>query len=384
MKKIIKQAIGTKKQIKQLQKEVEQRFGQKIESKNSSIALYEAILSETGAFLSYNTIRRFFGLVESKSQIRLSSLNILAAYCGYATFDVFANQKTDIDKQELKFKRLKFLKPENFDIDTIISLCKKYYGFLEIYLFLEQCLIIAHYQNNIAFFKKFYKIPYIFSLKAFNRTALFDIANLYAHLIDNYDENVKREILSEIGVQPNARRFYFEWYVDLNNINNSYGEALEQYIKNNQKQDALVFYHELKVFQAFLNKDKNRIKIHFEELIKHYPKNDSKAHPFLAGRYFASKIFVFSKLSQNEMGIIDKKIIEIAEKSILNAQFFLIPIFQALQYSNNNSQMSILLKKHHKYFVLHDLLSDNSVNHINIYLAQSALYDGRTELAENY
>lgn len=384
MKKIIKQAIGTKKQIKQLQKEVEQRFGQKIESKNSSIALSETILSETGAFLSYNTIRRFFGLVESKSQIRLSSLNILASYCGYSGFEVFANQKPDIDRQELKFKRLEFLNPEKFNFNTIKDLCKKYNGFLEIYMFLEQCLIIARYQNNITFFKTFYQLPYVFNLKAFNKAAIFDIANLFGHLINHFDENIKEDILLSIAPLPNARQYYFEYFVDLNNINSYYGNALEYYIQNNRKSESQIFYHELKALQAFLNTDKHSVELHFKKLCDHYPKNDSTLHPFLSGRYFASKAFMFQNLSIKDIQSIDKKVKAVSEKSILNTHLFLIPILQALQYLNNGIQMNDLLEKHHKYFIFHDFLSDNSVNHINIYLAQSAISQGKKEIAQNY
>ncbi len=384
MKKAIKKSVGTKKQFTQLQKEVEQKFGQKIESKSSSIALSENILNETGTFLSYNTIRRFFGLVETTSQISLSSLDTFAAYCGYANFSVFANQKPDIDKQELKFKLLEFLKNDQFNINTIKWLCEKYNGFLEAYHFLEQCLIIAQYQNNRKFFKEFYRLPHMFNLKAFNKTAIFNIANLYAHLINNFDENIKKEILVNIALLPNARQFYFEYFVDLNNINGYYGDALEYYIKDNRKQESRIFYHELKIFQSFLNKDKNGINYNYQELCNHYPKEDSQLHPFLQGRYFASKAFLSQKLSDQVFDLINKKIEAIAKKSTLNAQLFIIPILQALQFTANAEKMILIFNKNAKYIIWNDFLTDNAVNHIRIYFAQSAILVGNRELAENY
>ena len=75
-----------------LQKNIEVKIGRKILTRGDCEYLSNRISEELGQTLSYNTIRRAFG-VESDCKIRPrnSTLNILSEFIGYKSFENFKN-----------------------------------------------------------------------------------------------------------------------------------------------------------------------------------------------------------------------------------------------------------------------------------------------------
>lgn len=78
--------------IGELKKVIESKLGRQIERRGDCQFLSDRINEELNAFLSYNTIRRVFG-VENGCEIkpRISTLNILAQFVGYKSFELFKN-----------------------------------------------------------------------------------------------------------------------------------------------------------------------------------------------------------------------------------------------------------------------------------------------------
>lgn len=71
-----------------LQRAIVQKFGRPILTKADAVDLEGAIYAETGELVSYNTIRRFFGLAAG-GEPRGSVLNIYANYLGYPSYKAF-------------------------------------------------------------------------------------------------------------------------------------------------------------------------------------------------------------------------------------------------------------------------------------------------------
>lgn len=76
----------------QLRKDLEKKLGRSIRTKNDAIALESAIFEDTGLLVSYNTIRRFFGLVNG-GQARESVLDIYAQFLGHKNYKAFEDNK---------------------------------------------------------------------------------------------------------------------------------------------------------------------------------------------------------------------------------------------------------------------------------------------------
>ena len=78
--------------LDRLRKDLEKKLGQRIEGKKDAIALEAAIYEDTGLMVSYNTIRRFFGLAKG-GQPSKNILDIYAHYLGFKDIDTYESDK---------------------------------------------------------------------------------------------------------------------------------------------------------------------------------------------------------------------------------------------------------------------------------------------------
>lgn len=73
--------------FKILKQKIEEEFGEKILYSRQCEALTEAILEKTGQRLSLVTLKRLLGFTSSEVMPRLSTLDIIASYCGYKDYE---------------------------------------------------------------------------------------------------------------------------------------------------------------------------------------------------------------------------------------------------------------------------------------------------------
>lgn len=81
---------GTEDQFDALRREMQRRYGSPIRTKTDCQSLEDRIFEVTGQLVSYNTLRRFFGLVPGGAP-RLSVLDILSQFCGFPSFQAFGS-----------------------------------------------------------------------------------------------------------------------------------------------------------------------------------------------------------------------------------------------------------------------------------------------------
>lgn len=70
-----------------LKKKIEEEFGEEILYSRQCEALSEAIREKTGERLSLVTLKRLLGFTSAEVMPRLSTLDIIASYCGYADYE---------------------------------------------------------------------------------------------------------------------------------------------------------------------------------------------------------------------------------------------------------------------------------------------------------
>ena len=73
--------------FKILKKKIEEKFGQPILYSRQCIALSEDIFEKTGELLSLVTLKSLLGFTSSEVMPRLSTLDIIAFYCGYNDYE---------------------------------------------------------------------------------------------------------------------------------------------------------------------------------------------------------------------------------------------------------------------------------------------------------
>ena len=82
--------------IDELKNELERTFNRKVLDRGDCEALVQDIYEKTGAVLSYNTLRRMFSLAEYRKP-RESTLDQIAVYCGFRSYNDFRQRFSDID-----------------------------------------------------------------------------------------------------------------------------------------------------------------------------------------------------------------------------------------------------------------------------------------------
>lgn len=78
--------------IKALQTSVEQVYGVPIKYGNQCQQLAIAIFEETEDYISFQTLRRFFGFIKTDNKTTSRTLDILSKYCGYLHFNDFCTK----------------------------------------------------------------------------------------------------------------------------------------------------------------------------------------------------------------------------------------------------------------------------------------------------
>ena len=76
--------------IQILKKKTSEKVGFKIENLGNCVQLSNSILEVNDEFLSYNTIRRFYGLVKSPKKTSKKTLDIISRYNGYHNYSHFS------------------------------------------------------------------------------------------------------------------------------------------------------------------------------------------------------------------------------------------------------------------------------------------------------
>jgi len=106
--------------VSRLKEEVSFKLGRDILNRGDCELLSKHILTETGHFISYNTLRRFFELNKRKKvKPRVQTLNILCQYIGYKDFDQFLSlkpQQRSFDQNLLTAEVLSHSDPDSIRI----------------------------------------------------------------------------------------------------------------------------------------------------------------------------------------------------------------------------------------------------------------------------
>jgi len=230
--------------VEVLKIEVEYTFGKKIASAKDCIELADAIFRKNGLLLNSNTLRRCFNLVKADYPPSVNTLNILSAYCGASSFDELINYKKSsgiFEKSEanalLKYLTAVFknVAVPNLRDDTFIKLTHTTIDFL------NQNLDIAY---------EFQKI---------------------------------------IVKTSSGKRFYFEYFINIDKLNSFYGNGLRYYLSENKEEDAQIFGHAMLCFRYWLKMDLANLYYHHSKLTQ--LKITTEIPISICVRYFAARLF---------------------------------------------------------------------------------------------
>ena len=248
--------------------------GFELKGRGDCEVLSHLILEKTDEFISYNTLRRLFGLVEYVKP-STNSLNTLARFNGYKSYVDFIKITPSIaywsEKEKLyqsisthQQKILEYIVSNDFNneykLDFVISFCRE--------------LI---YTKKTALLKDFFQSAF-FTNHQFNFSEILHFGNSIGQLLTDYPE-----IGAELLEYPHFLNFVYCIYVDYNNINGYYGDWNQLVIENSTDLHVTTFAESIRQLKNYLNGNE----VSYENL---KVPDKSTFHPILIGRIYSIKL----------------------------------------------------------------------------------------------
>lgn len=265
-----------------LKNEIEQKLGISIQRRGDCQLLSDAVLTELGESINYNTIRRFFGVDKSSVfEPSKNTLNILSKFLGYASYNQFSKQVIQFGANQYKDNWYFVLNSQSTSevINYLIYRRMKDVFFVDVFIrTIRELLLMRRFADvDLIFRSKQLK------LNKFSYSESIYVGNAIGILLR--DVTLEDEDYSLLLKNKLFIRHVLSIFVDYSSLNKGYGVFVtlaEQGKEFLSKNDAL-FFECLSALRHYLlfGKCKTKISINFSKLV---------AHPILIGRLAAIKI----------------------------------------------------------------------------------------------
>lgn len=274
---------GTAVHLDALKHEVQRRFGRPIRTKTDCQNLEDALFAHTGKLVSYNTLRRFFGLIPG-GEPRESVLDILCEYCGYLNHEAFRSDARrfkfyfdwtqTIDKDQWteaeRDALLDRIAEEDFNAQTI---------FLWVLYKLTSSVPIRDWS--------FWLEHPMWTEGDLRKAQLVFFSN---SLADEFRMRLNSpEPLKELQENPMSFRWVTHFFADYETIQTGYMAHVLDVMAT--RIEVPLYYHGMRIMQHFMGGT-------WEDILPHAHKSveagyDSDAYPILISRYFQARFWVY-------------------------------------------------------------------------------------------
>ena len=347
--------------IEELKKLTIKNVGFKIEKRGDCVLLSEIILEKTDECISYNTIRRFFGLIPyvKPNQSTLNTIAKFNGYNNYAHYIKIAPKKAYWnEKEKLYFlinskpndilRYINSSKFENeFELDFIISFCRELIYLHKLELF-EQVLNSNYFNyNNL------------------NYSEILHFGNSIGALLKT-NGKFKRKLLLNI----NFLNFVYCIHVDYSSINGYYGEWSTYVFAKSTNVQIKCFAQAILQLKNYLNGQKISY-TYFQSI------DTSNFHPILQGRIYTIQLLSSGFYLDDLTQLIEKNS-ENNENAFL-LDFFYEPITIAILSKNfelMNAIINFLSNKKNELKYYHE-------HHHNLYKLMEIFFLIHTSKLEN-
>lgn len=258
-----------------LKQEIEKKIGRKILNRGDCELLANAILETLDIEISYNTIRRLFGLAPNVKPNK-NTLNILSEFIGYNNYIHFT--QTYVYKEKNNLSELVFRAVYHSNEVEIIKLVQKTKISAE-----DFTSFIIILSRELLYNKQYTILNKVFELKElaydnFSYGEVLFIGNSIGLLL-------RRRSLKDNTLLNNINflRCVYLTFVDYSNLNGYYADWTISISETKNTEELQVFTKAILEFRRFLNKEP--IKDPFGNLAF-----SSKLHPILCSRLISIKI----------------------------------------------------------------------------------------------
>jgi hypothetical protein len=276
--------------IDKLQEAVERGYGKRIVNRPDCEDLSIAIYKKTKLLISYNTLRRFFGLAGQKnnSTVSKASLDVLAIYCGFQSYFDFCAQLESIDNLGKLYKlQLEITQQKTLDFDKVATCLAQLEKNEHLYSLMNYITVVAFNRGDLPFLKQLFKIERIFNGDDYLHAHLYFLVQTIGVQVQN-NPTLAKELWKSWAKDPQARFYYFELFVDMSMLVQAHYIGIQYYLKHSTQQQDIVFANALLAWRYLLLNDTESAQKQLEKL---GPNIDLTAiHPIPAARLMNCKL----------------------------------------------------------------------------------------------
>ena len=319
-----------------------EKIGFDITDVDSSKLLSEIILEETGNNVSYNTIRRFFGLVKSVKP-RIYTLDILSTFVGFKSYGYFKLNSNLNIRWKLQLKLTQLILQDNPK---------------ELLIFIQENLhkqaefkfILAHLLRELLLTNKIKLLNEIFELKEmnilnFNWDDTVLIGNSVGSLLSKLNLTSKEE--ENLVLNENFQDLVITLFVDYSGLNSFYIHIIQLIEQNSKRADIVAFCRGILNLANFLSEGSMN---NFYTLKMH-----DAYHPILKSRILAQSIL---KQEKNKLKKLEEYYTINNKKGVLEIDYLFEIIVTAIILKDFEVMEWVIAKvrnhKNYKFFYKHE------------------------------
>lgn len=266
--------------IVELKTEVEKTLGRRIATRGDCELLAEDLYMKTGQVISYNTFRRFFGIIEYRKP-RETTLDALAVYLGFESYQDFTKRFTEVDTWPMwEHLYVMLSEGDSQEILKYLHLRKQQQDHFSVVF----TIVVRELLNrrDLSSILLIFRDP-MFQFSAIPYDQVAQIGVIIGLHFRTFDAPEIEEVLL---LEPNFRDLVFKIFVDYGRLNSKYGEWIDFLTQvKGLDEETRVFLNCLQIWRKLIN----QIPIEPKEL-RQLPELDQAQHPILFGRLYGLKI----------------------------------------------------------------------------------------------
>ena len=275
--------------IDKLLQKVSDKIGREIKTRGDCQLISNAIYETLDLDLSYNTIRRLYGLAPAVNP-STNTLNAIAKFCGYKSFAHFT--QTHIHAKKSNISQLVYAAVYRCDAVEIINLVKSTKKSSEDFIgFIVNITRELLYNGQYLILDQVYLLKEL-SYEHFSYSEILELGNSIGLQLRKV--KIKEDSLL---INTNFLRCVYLTFVDYSNLNGYYGAWATLISQENNTKEIRTFTRAILELKQFLNN--KEVKDNFGDLA--FGKD---LHPILCSRLIAIKILTHNK--DETIDILDK------------------------------------------------------------------------------
>ena len=275
--------------IDKLLQKVSDKIGREIKTRGDCQLISNAIYETLDLDLSYNTIRRLYGLAPAVNP-STNTLNAIAKFCGYKSFAHFT--QTHIHAKKSNISQLVYAAVYRCDAVEIINLVKSTKNSSEDFIgFIINLTRELLYNGQYLILNQVYLLKEL-NYENFSYSEILELGNSIG--LQLRKDKIKEDSLL---INTNFLRCVYLTFVDYSNLNGYYGAWATLISQENNTKEIRTFTRAILELKQFLNN--KEAKDNFGDLA--FGKD---LHPILCSRLIAIKILTHNK--DETIDILDK------------------------------------------------------------------------------